>query len=671
MIVRGPFARFSSDGRSKSHRKRAALRDFNDDKRVFSQRTWLGGALKACAIALFAASSAANANERILRYVSDVQVRKDSSLDVTETIDIRAERDRINHGIYRDFPTRYRGRQGSMVHVGFTFEGATMDGMPVPASTESIGNGVRIKVGDPEKFVDVGEHSFVLHYRTTRQIGRFKDYDELYWNATGNGWLFPIDEAVARIRLPSSVQLGQHAYYTGPQGSTATNAEVIEEKPGDITFQTTQPLEPNEGLTVAIAFPKGVVADAAGSTRAAWWLSDYGPPAIGALGLLGLCIFYFFAWSRAGRNPRAGTVVPIFSPPDNLSPAGMRYVTKMGADNRAFAAAVVDMGVRGHIRLVEEDGGWFSGKKTRLERLSADSPLPEEEQAALSQLATTGESVVMEQKNHERFSSAQSNLAQVLKTTYEGKLFKRNYGWAAAGTLLFVAALWLAAAAVVVASDGASAWQIGVVFGCLAVCALLWMVFHDSSTGKCLLSLISVVALFVLFALGMPILGQALSSGWILPLVLPLLAIPLVISAFWWIAAPTKEGRAVLDHIAGFNQYLSITERDRLDRMTPPADTPELFERYLPYAIALGVENRWADRFQGVLAAAAAQGQQGFAWYSGSSSPWSNPGGFVDSVGSSLASTISSASTAPGSSSGSGGGGSSGGGGGGGGGGGW
>jgi len=144
-----------------------------------------------------------------------------------------------------------------------------------------------------------------------------------------------------------------------------------------------------------------------------------------------------------------------------------------------------------------------------------------------------------------------------------------------------------------------------------------------------------------------------------------------VISAFWWIAAPTKEGRAVLDHIAGFKQYLSITERERLDRMTPPADTPELFEKYLPYAIALGVENRWADRFQSVLAAAAAQGQQGFGWYAGLSSPWNNPTGFADSVGSSLANTVSSASTAPGSSSGSGGGGSSGGGGGGGGGGGW
>jgi uncharacterized membrane protein len=137
-------------------------------------------------------------------------------------------------------------------------------------------------------------------------------------------------------------------------------------------------------------------------------------------------------------------------------------------------------------------------------------------------------------------------------------------------------------------------------------------------------------------------------------------------------AAPTREGRAVMDRIAGFQHYLSITEEDRLETLHPPEKTPSLFERYLPYAIALEVENEWAGRFAGVLAAAAASGQAGtMGWYSGHSDPWRDPDGFANQMGSSLASTISSASTAPGSSSGSGGGGSSGGGGGGGGGGGW
>lgn len=619
------------------------------------------------ALLLLSVPAVAHADERILHYLSDVAIQKDSSVEVTETIDVNVEHDRINHGIYRDFPTRYKGPHGTQFHVRFTFEGATLDGQPVPASVEPAGAGVRIKLGDPNSLVPTGEHEYAIRYRATREIGRFSGFDELYWNATGTQWIFPIDVAEVRVRLPEPVRFGQRAAYTGPNGSTASDAEVVDEKPGEITFRTTRPLGPYEGLTVAAAFPKGVIAAPSSGSRSLDLLADYGPPLLGLLSLLALCAFYYVAWQRAGRNPRAGTVVPMFTPPDGLTPAAMRYIIEMGADNRGFAAALVDMGVKGHIKIIDEDGGFLSGDSRIIERQFSATPLPEEEQAALDELVQMGEQIAMKQENHEKFSSAKSALNDVLAKRYEGKLFKRNIGWAAAGLLLFAALFWLTCAAVAAATYAAMLWQIGVVVGSLLVAALLWLAFHDSAVSKCLLTLVGMVALAVAFVVGLPVLAAAFDSGWWLPLILPLLAVPLVLSAFWWIAAPTGDGRTVLDHIAGFKQYLSITEAERLDRMTPPRDTPELFEKYLPYAIALAVENRWAKRFQGILSAASAQGQRTFAWYSGSSSPWSNPTGFVDSVGSSLSSAVGSASTAPGS----GGGGSSGGGGGGGGGGGW
>jgi hypothetical protein len=224
---------------------------------------------------LLIAATSARAEERISRFVSDVQVQKDSSLEVTETIDVRAEHNQINRGIYRDFPTRYRSRNGAQMRVGFTFHGAILDGTPVQASTETISNGVRIRIGDPEKLVNIGDHRYVIRYGTTRQVGHFKDFDELYWNATGLGWGFPIDVAEARIRLPAPVKFGQRAAYTGPEGSTSSNTQVVEEKPGELSFRTTLPLAPYEGLTVAAAFPKGVV-DAPNESK--YWLTDYGPP---------------------------------------------------------------------------------------------------------------------------------------------------------------------------------------------------------------------------------------------------------------------------------------------------------------------------------------------------------------------------------------------------------
>jgi uncharacterized membrane protein YgcG len=621
------------------------------------------------ALLLLAAPAVAQADERILHYWSDVQILKDSSIEVTETIEVRAENDLIRHGIFRDFPTWYIAPRGGRIHIGFTFEGATLDGRAVQATTESIDGGVRVKIGDPKSYISVGDHRYVIRYRATREIGFFKDYDELYWNATGNGWVFPIDVAEARIRLPEPAKFGQRASYTGPKGATSTNAEVVDDKPGEIAWRTTQPLSSYEGLTVAVALPKGILTP---PPHSEYWLADYGPPAVGAASLLGLLGFFFVAWQRAGRDPRAGTIVPLFSPPEGLTPAGMRYMTKMNADNRTFAAALVDMGVRGHIRMVEEEGGWFSRDKTRLERLESSNPLPPEEQNALNALVEPGGSIMMIQKNYAEFGAAKKGLTGVLKEQFDGKMFKRNYGWAAAGVLGFIAAIWLTSSAIAAAADITALWRIGVTLGGITVAILLGFLIHESSTaGKCLLSLFAVLAVAVALIFGFPIFADAVNSGWVAPLLIPALALPLVISCFWWISAPTRDGRALLDKIAGFKQYLSITERERLDRMTAPEDTPEIFEKYLPFAIALGVENHWADRFAGVLAAAAAApgGQQGFYWYSGSGNPWDNPTGFVDSVGDSLASTIGSASAAPGS--GSGGGGSSGGGGGGGGGGGW
>jgi uncharacterized membrane protein len=158
-----------------------------------------------------------------------------------------------------------------------------------------------------------------------------------------------------------------------------------------------------------------------------------------------------------------------------------------------------------------------------------------------------------------------------------------------------------------------------------------------------------------------------------MPAIAAYILVPLAFLGFHWLQAPTEAGRKIMDQIEGFRQYLGVAEEDRLNALNPPDKTPELFERFLPYAIALDVENRWAKRFASVLAAAGAGAAVG-TWYAGSYNPTSDPVGFANHLGGALSSTIASAASPPGSSGGGGGsdgGGSSGGGGGGGGGGGW
>jgi uncharacterized membrane protein YgcG len=618
----------------------------------------------------------AHAEERILRYFSDIAVQQNGDLLVSETITVRAEGDQIRRGIYRDFPTRYKGRHGERIRVAFGLIDVSRDGQPENAWTEARGNGVRVWIGNEDVFLPPADYRYTIRYRTSRQLGRFEDFDELYWNVTGNGWIFPIDEAEARVTLPSPVRFGQRAAYTGIQGATGQQSEVVAERPGEISFRTTMPLAPSEGMTIAVAFPKGLIDEPSQSDRLGWLLVDWAPVLTGIAGLAAILGYLFYAWQKAGRDPRAGTVVPLFSPPDDLSPAAMRYVVEQNFDNRAFAASLVDAAVKGHVRLVEEDGGWFGKDKRRIERYDhpGAQPLAEAEQRSLNALVGPNESILMDQKYHATFSAAKKALSSDFAEAYEGKLFLRNFGWIGAAVVIFVGALWLVSAAVVLAEGAGNQLLVLLSAAGLAIAVLI---FHaapnDRSTGRCLLYLVAMVSGVLAVIAGLPVIPQALATGNWIPLAIPMIGLPFVISSFWWMSAPTREGRGVLDRIAGFKQYLSITERERLDRMQAPEDSLELFERYLPFAIALGVENRWADRYTALLAAAAAApgASQSFAWYSGSHNPWDDTGGFVDSIGSSLASTISSASTAPGSSSGSGGGGSSGGGGGGGGGGGW
>jgi uncharacterized membrane protein YgcG len=420
------------------------------------------------------------------------------------------------------------------------------------------------------------------------------------------------------------------------------------------------------------------------------------PYLVGGFGLLATLAYYLVAWLRVGRDLPAGPIVPLFTPPDGLSAAAMRYIVELGGmDKRIFSAALVQLGIKGKLRLVEG-----LGSTTIEQRPGGAVDLGPGEAKMLARLFRDSATISVTNKNHDAFGKAWDFLKAGLRANYEGKLFLRNLRWSWLGFACIGSAIWLTTSVVVLLRMPTKMQYIWFAYG-LAVATTITIntlvvkarlratpTVLNGFFRRFFFGLLTLVLFFGTFVLIVQIGGLLFFEFFIFtmhhndigdlrpPVFAPLLALPVAITSFWWMKAPTREGRAVLDRIAGFKQYLSIAEEDRLERLHPPEKTPELFERYLPYAIALGVENKWADRFTAVLAAAAAAatGQASMDWYSGHSHPWSDAGRFVDNVGSSLASSLASASTSPSSDSsggGSSGGGSSGGGGGGGGGGGW
>jgi len=556
------------------------------------------------------------AEERIHDYHSDIQILNDGSLRVTETITVNAEGQKIKRGIYRDFPIAYTSRYMVPIKLPFHVESVKRNGKTEPFHTKTESNGVRVYVGREDYLLPPGKYTFEITYTTNFQLGYFDNHDELYWNVTGNGWDFPIDRASASVSLPADVPRDKltHEGYTGPQGSKAKNlTSAVSTATGRVIFKTIESLGPREGLTIVVGFPKGYINEPTAAQKSEIYVQADRTLKAVLVGLLVVLMYYMFAWFKVGRDPPGDVIFPLFKPPLELPPACLRYLRRMAYDKKCFAATLINMAVKRQIVIEEEDGEFTlrRAKSTVKERLS-----PGEKKIFSAMLSSS--SIVLKQSNHKKISKAIENLGAQISEEYEGKLFVKNWWWLVPGWVLSA----LAVLAVALSAGGEalpivaflsvwlSFWTIGVTMLAKKVIAA-WrsaLVLRKNTLQR-----IGSFggAIFITFATPFFI-GEVAALGilvftasiWIAPLLVGLVAINW---SFWhWIKQPTVEGKRVMDQIEGFRMYLGTAEGESLQRMHPPNMTPELFEKFLPYALALDVDSEWAEKFSGVLERAAA-----------------------------------------------------------------
>ncbi|HBS92815.1 MAG TPA: hypothetical protein DEA85_02250 [Firmicutes bacterium] len=559
---------------------------------------------------LLAAGLAQAAQERILSYDTLVKIQENASVTVTEIIQVESAGNQIRRGIYRDIPTTYKDSRGNRVRVDFSLLSVLLDGNPEPYTTERLANGIRIRIGQEDVLLSLGQHTYTITYKVKRVLGFFEEHDELYWNVTGNGWAFPIESASATVTLPpgapaSNAKIAGFTGYTG-----ATGSDYRAEATGDgVKFTTTRALAASEGLTIVVGWPKGYVNEPSSKQKLLWFLKDNLGILFCLLTLILLPLWYLYAWNKVGRDPRKGVIFPRYTPPEGFSPAAIRYIRRMGYDDKAFTAAIINLAVQGRL-IIRQDGK----KKYSLENTGVQTPSSPAEDILHSQLFSQGNILELDNANHMLISTAGLRLHKQLAAAYKGKLFKSNTSWLLLGILMS--------------------------FILLAV-SLIFTVLFGGFWGMLLL-IVSALGVIIICA----VFGKLLK-------------------------APTVEGRKLMDEIEGFKMFLEVAEKDYLQWSAPPERTPELFEKYLPHALALGVDQQWAEKFSTVLAAASQAGQ-GYRpiWYQGSHFTGFSAASLASNLSSSLNNSIAASKMAPGSSSGFSGG-SSGGGGGGGGGGGW
>ncbi|NOX68023.1 MAG: DUF2207 domain-containing protein [Gammaproteobacteria bacterium] len=548
------------------------------------------------------------ADERILAFNSDIVVSQDGWIEVTETITVRSAGQQIRRGIYRDFPTRYRDAYGNDVEVIYQPLSLLRNDAREDFRSEKVGNGVRTYFGNANRMLENGVHTYTFRYAANRMLGFFDEHDELYWNVTGHDWYFPIERASATVTLdfPGEPLLLESVAFTGTVG--ARGSAYSKQMTGSrVTFATTKALAPHAGLTIVAMWPKGFVTPPDSLQKIVWFLQDNLSVLVLLGGLIIMLIYLIPVWRAYGRDPEEGLIVTRYEPPEGFSPASLRFIHQMYYDNKVMTAAIINLAVKGYLRIENADDVHTLVKTGESAQLPA---LATGERELFEALFARRRVIVLENDNLEIINAARTAHRTSLRRDYRGRYFKSN-------GLLSLPAL-----------------AVGIVSSVIAL---------NVGGGPSIAVFVAMLLMLIVFAVFAVLMKR-----------------------------PTGLGRNVLDETLGFQDYLEIAEKDEMNLLNPPEKTPQLFETFLPFALALGVEQHWAERFSSVFARLSAQTDAGYrpAWYSGA---WNSfdLGATTSALSSDLGSAISSSVTPPGSSSGGGGGGFSGGGGGGGGGGGW
>jgi len=260
--------------------------------------------------------------EGIISFDSEITVNPDSTLQVRENITVLAAGGQIKNEIYRDIPTSYNDRFGNPYVIHFEVVSLNRDDQPEDFHLERIEDGLRIYLGNSSESIPPGQHTYELTYAVNRELSFFSDYDELYWNVTGNGWKFPIQVATATVHLPRGIAQGAILLdgYTGPQGSVQNNFTASADGQSNATFRTTRQLAPSEGLTLVVRWPKGFVRPPTEAQKHQYFLDDNQSSLVGMLGLGVILVYYVLVWFVAGRGRSGGETRPRSQPPRDFLP---------------------------------------------------------------------------------------------------------------------------------------------------------------------------------------------------------------------------------------------------------------------------------------------------------------------------------------------------------------
>ncbi len=490
----------------------------------------------------------------IERFDARITVERDGTLDVTETITARFTGSW--NGLFRTIPVKYRTPQGLNWTLGVDLQSVTgADGRSLRVEASRERHYLKFKIWVPD--ARDATRTVVLRYRASNGLRFFDDHDELYWNVTGDEWEVPIEAASAWIELPPEAGGLRAIAFNGVYGSTARDA-VVETDGATVRVTMPHRLEFHEGLTAVVGWNKGLIPEPTLADRAGGMVRSNWPLAIP----VPVFLLMFGVWRRRGRDPRRRPIAVQYEPPDGLTPAEAGTLMDNTADMRDVTATLVDLAVRGFVRFEEREeaklfGLFGGGTEYFLHRLKPASDwaalTPHERHVLEGVFDGAGDTVALNDLEEEFYRKLPR-----IKTAVFDRLMSHGFY---RGRPDQVQAVWI---------------FLGIAAGALLA------VGGGNLAGRFGLTPVPFVAAGLISALVMMV------FGYLMP-------------------ARTEPGARALERVLGFEEFLRRVESDHMERVIT---SPHLFDAYLPFAMAFGVEKKWARAFEGIYT-------QAPAWYAG------------------------------------------------------
>lgn len=528
-------------------------------------RRGAGARLLIVFLLLFAALPACARSWRVADFHSTIAIDDRGYTTITERLDLVFVGS--FNGIYRTIPVEYPGPRGSNYSLFLKVEDVSdLAGNKLKYEVSREGAYRKIKIFVPG--ASDTSRTVLITYSSPNAMRWFDDHDEFYWNVTGNDWPVPIDHASALVSLPEGTSGVRAQAFTGVYGShdQEATANVVNSR---VEFETTNPLPMRGGLTIDVYVPKGILHPPSPLTLLSWFLRANGIVFLPFWTLLVM----FTVWWFKGRDPDPGrSVAPMYEPPPGITPAEAGTLIDDQIDPRDITCTLIDLAVRGYVKIEQKETPGFLGT-----RKDYDLHLLKDSAQWGSDLAPF-ERVML---NNIFFGGSLTSLSNLKNRFYTAiPLIKSDIFSALRSKGMY----WL---------DPASA--AGYSFAGLLICAAPFVI--GQMTGR--------MNVFdsILWAAGS-------------------IAVSAVIFFLFarQMTAKTMLGARTVVHLRGFQEFMDRVDADRIKRLPP-----ETFEKFLPYAMALGVEHHWAQAFAGII-------QQPPSWYAGTWGPGWNPVFFTNDL---------------------------------------